>query len=94
MTNGFQNPFLGKLHHILVFGTLISFASQIDIVSLVIENQIPLFLTDMENSRHRLWEGSRNEPTPDVPIEDMFALFRRTKTLLDMYKAVCSKFVV
>lgn len=62
---------------------------QVDIVSLVVEVQIPLFLEDLEKSRKRLFEDSMNGPTPDVPIEDIFALYRRTKTLLGMYKAFC-----
>ncbi|KAF8578886.1 hypothetical protein K439DRAFT_1360906 [Ramaria rubella] len=70
----FPQPLLGRL----------------DLVSLVIESQIPLFLTDVENSRRRLWESSQNQPTPDVPIEDLFALFRRTKTVLGMHSAFCS----
>ncbi|KAF8515697.1 hypothetical protein BU17DRAFT_76803 [Hysterangium stoloniferum] len=65
---------------------------QLDICSLFIESQIPLFLTDVENTRNRLWEGSKNEPTPDVPIEDIFALYRRTKTLLGMYNAFCPNY--
>lgn len=32
-----------------------------------------------------------NGPTPDVPIQDIFALYRRTKTLLGMYDAFCPK---
>lgn len=67
---------------------------QLDLVSLVIESQIPLFLTDLDNSRKRLWESSQNQPTPDVPIEDIFSLFRRTKTLLEMYSVFCPKCVV
>ncbi|GJJ09370.1 hypothetical protein Clacol_003592 [Clathrus columnatus] len=64
---------------------------QLDLVSLIIETQIPLFLTDIENARSRLWEGSKNDPTPDVPIEDIFSLYRRTKTIIAMYTAFCPK---
>lgn len=71
----FPEPLLGKL----------------DLVSLVIECQVPLFLTDLENARARLWEGSKNEPSPDVPIEDMFSLYRRTKAIIAMYTAFCPK---
>ncbi|CAL1698172.1 unnamed protein product [Somion occarium] len=59
----------------------------LDIVSLVLEVQIPMFLQDLDSSRKRLFEDSMNGPTPDVPIQDIFALYRRTKTLLGMYKA-------
>ena len=28
-----------------------------------------------------------NGPTPDVPIQDIFALYRRTTLIMQMYKA-------
>ncbi|OBZ74653.1 Uncharacterized protein C11E3.02c [Grifola frondosa] len=62
---------------------------QLDIVSLILEVQIPHFLMDLDDARKRLFEDSMNGPTPDVPIQDIFALYRRTKTLLGMYKAFC-----
>ena len=65
----------------------------LDIVSLMLEIQIPHFLMDLDDSKKRLFEDSMNGPTPDVPIQDIFALYRRTKTLLGMYKAFCPKFV-
>ena len=42
----------------------------------------------------RLSENSRNGPTPDVPIQDIFSLYRRTKTLMGMYQAFCPKSVL
>lgn len=63
--------------------------SQIDIVALVVEIQIPHFVTDVANSQKRLFEASMNGPTPDVPIQDIFALYRRTKTMMAMYQAYC-----
>ena len=65
----------------------------IDIVSLMLEVQVPHFLMDLDDSKRRLFEDSMNGPTPDVPIQDIFALYRRTKTLLGMYKAFCRKYV-
>ncbi|TDL26893.1 hypothetical protein BD410DRAFT_741178 [Rickenella mellea] len=62
---------------------------QVDLVALVMEAQIPLFLSDLESNKKRLYESSMNGPTPDVPIQDIFALFRRTKTLLEMFNAFC-----
>ncbi|KIP06404.1 hypothetical protein PHLGIDRAFT_30503 [Phlebiopsis gigantea 11061_1 CR5-6] len=62
---------------------------QVDIVSLYIETVVPLYLQDLDSSSKRLFENSRNGPTPDVPIQDIFALYRRTKTLMGMYKAFC-----
>ncbi|KAH8079789.1 hypothetical protein BXZ70DRAFT_901581 [Cristinia sonorae] len=59
----------------------------IDVVSLVVSVQVPMYLQDLESERKRLFEASMNGPTPDVPIQDIFALYRRTKALLGMYKA-------
>ena len=67
------------------------FCRHIDIVSLYIEVVVPLFLQDLDSSSKRLFENSRNGPTPDVPIQDIFALYRRAKTLMGMYKAFCPK---
>ena len=58
----------------------------------MLEIQIPHFLMDLDDSKKRLFEDSMNGPTPDVPIQDIFALYRRTKTLLGMYKAFCPKY--
>ncbi|THG95324.1 hypothetical protein EW026_g6311 [Hermanssonia centrifuga] len=71
----FPEPMLGRL----------------DIVSLYIEVVVPLFLQDLDSDGKRLFDNSRNGPTPDVPIQDIFALYRRTKTLMGMYKAFCTK---
>lgn len=65
--------------------------SHLDIVSLSLESQIPLFLTDLDNTRVPLLEGSRAKP-PEVPLMDVFALYRRTKTLLSMHAAFCPKY--
>ncbi|GLB44150.1 putative munc13 (mammalian uncoordinated) homology domain containing protein [Lyophyllum shimeji] len=64
---------------------------QLDLVSLMVEVTIPHFITDLQNSQRRLFESSMNGPTPDVPIQDIFALYRRTKTLLGMYAAFVPK---
>ncbi|KAI0742851.1 hypothetical protein C8Q80DRAFT_1109139 [Daedaleopsis nitida] len=61
----------------------------LDVVSLMVEVQVPHFLMDLDDSKKRLFEDSMNGPIPDVPIQDIFALYRRTKTLLGMYKAFC-----
>ncbi len=62
-------------------------------MSLVVEVQVPLFLQDLDSSRKRLFEDSMNGPTPDVPIQDIFSLYRRTKLLMGMYKAFVPKYV-
>jgi len=61
----------------------------VDLVSLLVEAAVPLFLNDLETSKKKLFEGSMNGPTPDVPIQDIFSLYRRTRTILDMYEAFC-----
>ncbi|KAG1720650.1 hypothetical protein EDB19DRAFT_1776057 [Suillus lakei] len=43
--------------------------------------------SELQNSSKRLYESSMNGPTPDVPIQDIFSLYRRTQALLSMYKA-------
>ena len=61
----------------------------VDLVSLFVEATVPLFLNDLEGSRKKLFEGSMNGPTPDVPIQDIFSLYRRTQTILGMFEAFC-----
>jgi hypothetical protein len=63
----------------------------VDLVSLVVEAQVPLFISELQNSSKRLHESSMNGPTPDVPIQDIFSLYRRTQALLTMYKAFVSQ---
>jgi hypothetical protein len=60
---------------------------KLDIVSLVVEVTVPHLITDLQNSQKRLFESSMNGPTPDVPIQDIFALYRRARLLLGMYAA-------
>lgn len=60
---------------------------KLDIVPLFVAVVIPCFITDLQKSQKRLFESSMNGPTPDVPIQDIFALYRRTKTLIKMYHA-------
>ncbi|KAJ3516308.1 hypothetical protein NLJ89_g1203 [Agrocybe chaxingu] len=67
----FPQPLLGRL----------------DIVSLFLEVAIPRLVGELQNSQKRLFESSMNGPTPDVPIQDIFALYRRSRMLLGMYRA-------
>ncbi|KAJ7619343.1 hypothetical protein FB45DRAFT_156615 [Roridomyces roridus] len=62
---------------------------QLDLVSLTVEATVPQFVREVLSSQKRLFESSMNGPTPDVPIQDIFALYRRTKTLLSMFSAFC-----
>lgn len=70
---------------------LISIFSHLDLVALVVAVQVPLFIQDVQASQKRLFESSMNGPTPDVPIQDIFALYRRTKMLLEMHEAFVPK---
>ncbi|KAJ7250491.1 hypothetical protein B0H12DRAFT_1120580 [Mycena haematopus] len=56
---------------------------QLDLVPLVVEVQVPQLLRDIDASQKRLLES------PDVPIQDIFTLYRRSKMLLGMYTAFC-----
>ncbi|CAK5271137.1 unnamed protein product [Mycena citricolor] len=62
---------------------------KLDLVSLFVEATIPSFIQEIQSSQKRLFESSMNGPTPDVPIQDIFALYRRSKTLLGMFSAFC-----
>jgi hypothetical protein len=64
----------------------------IDIVALFVGVQIPCFFADLQASGKRLSESSTNGPTPDVPIQDIFALYRRAKVLMSMHEAFCPSF--
>jgi len=52
-----------------------------------VEVVIPLLFGNIELSQKKLFEASMNGPTPDVPIQDIFSLYRRSKTLMKMYQA-------
>jgi hypothetical protein len=56
--------------------------------------QVPFFLDELTQNRQRLFEGAMSGATPDVPIQDVFALYRRTKTLHDMLKAFVPEYVL
>jgi len=58
-------------------------------LALLVEAVVPMFLHDLEASKKKLFEGSMNGPTPDVPIQDIFSLYRRTRTILEMFEAFC-----
>ena len=60
---------------------------KLDIVTLFVAVVVPYLITDLQKSQKRLFESSMNGPTPDVPIQDIFALYRRLKTLMGMYRA-------
>ena len=75
----------------LAIDSSLSGSSRVDLVSLVVEVTVPLFVADLQSSSKKLFESSMNGPTPDVPIQDIFSLYRRTKSLLSMFEAFCPK---
>ena len=91
----FPEPLVGygllRAFFVLVIDHSLSDSSRVDIVSLVVEVTVPLYIADLQSSSKKLFESSMNGPTPDVPIQDIFALYRRTKTLLSMFEAFCPK---
>lgn len=58
-------------------------------VALAVDELIPLFLEELDGSSKRLFQDSMNGPTPDVPIEDVFSLYRRTTMMMQVYKVFC-----
>ncbi|KAH9958139.1 hypothetical protein BC827DRAFT_1269747 [Russula dissimulans] len=44
----------------------------VDLVALLVEGAVPLFLNDLEASKKKLFEGSMNGPTPDAIAADKF----------------------
>lgn len=54
----------------------------------------PHLFTDLQNDQKRLFESSMNGPTPDVPIQDIFTLYRRTTLIMQMYKAFVPEYVL
>ncbi|KAH8831052.1 hypothetical protein DL96DRAFT_806757 [Flagelloscypha sp. PMI_526] len=64
---------------------------QIDLVSLAVGVWVPKFVAGLQEQQKRLFEASMNGPTPDIPIQDIFALYRRLGFLLDMHGAYCER---
>ncbi|KAF9528741.1 hypothetical protein CPB83DRAFT_853670 [Crepidotus variabilis] len=66
----FPDPLLGRLELPCLFAEVV----------------IALFIDEVKASQKRLFEASMNGPTPDVPIQDIFALYRRSRTLVKLLK--------
>ena len=73
----------------MFFSTAKHDRSQLDFASLFAQVVIPGFISDLNTSQKRLYESSMNGPMPDVPIQDIFALYRRTKMLREMHDTFC-----
>ncbi|KZV65898.1 hypothetical protein PENSPDRAFT_655387 [Peniophora sp. CONT] len=67
------------------------FDERLDLVGLFVEVVVPCFVAELEGGRKRLFESAMNGPTPDVPIQDVFALYRRTRTLLEMFEGLVKR---
>jgi len=93
LSKRFPDPLFGYIRPFLPRYQADVFCSQVDLVSLVVGVQVPLFVGNVLSSQKRLFESSMNGPTPDVPIQDIFTLYRRTKMLLDMHTAFCPQCV-
>ena len=64
----------------------------LDLPGILMESTVPLYLDDLEGNKKAIMEGTKNEPHPDVPIEDIFSLFRRSRTLISTFIEVCPRF--
>ena len=60
----------------------------IDPVSLILEKQVPLYLDDLDSMRGQIIERATREREP-LAFEDIFALYKRVKSLLKMHIAFC-----
>lgn len=70
------------------------FDDRLDLCGLFVEVAVPCFLAELEGSRKRLFESAMNGPTPDVPIQDVFALYRRTRILAEMFEGLVKQCVL
>ncbi|KAF8756018.1 Munc13 (mammalian uncoordinated) homology domain [Rhizoctonia solani] len=61
----------------------------IDLVSLVVESQIPLYLGDLEDQRTPLYNATCTANPPTTSIDSVFNLYRRVGSLLKLHAAFC-----
>ncbi|KAJ1301450.1 hypothetical protein OPQ81_008708 [Rhizoctonia solani] len=61
----------------------------IDLVSLVVESQIPLYLGDLEDQRMPLYNATCTANPPTTSIDSVFSLYRRVGSLLKLHAAFC-----
>lgn len=61
----------------------------VDIVSLVVESQVPLYLGDLEDQRETLYVASVVTNPPTTSIDAVFDLYRRVGSLLKLHAAFC-----
>lgn len=64
----------------------------IDPVSLVLEKQVPLYLDDLDSMKAQIVDHATRERDP-LAFEDIFALYKKVGSLLQMHKAFCPESV-
>jgi hypothetical protein len=65
----------------------------VDIVSLVVESQVPLYLGDLEDQRALLYAATVTANPPTTSIDSVFDLYRRVGGLLKLHAAFCPECV-
>lgn len=83
----FREPLVGCVLPLCIFTVVHSRQSRVELGALMVEIEVPLFVTDLEKAAEKLRISSMSGPNPDVPIQDIFSLYKRTKTMLSMYEA-------
>ncbi|QRW12124.1 hypothetical protein RhiLY_11123 [Ceratobasidium sp. AG-Ba] len=61
----------------------------VDIVSLVVESQVPLYLGDLEDQREALYAATVTSNPPATSVDTVFDLYRRVGSLLKLHAAFC-----
>lgn len=61
----------------------------IDLVSLVVESQVPLYLGDLEDQKVPLYNATCTANPPTTSIDSVFNLYRRVGSLLKLHAAFC-----
>ncbi|KAG8766230.1 hypothetical protein FRC12_007013 [Ceratobasidium sp. 428] len=61
----------------------------VDIVSLVVESQVPLYLGDLEDQRDQLYSATVSGNPPPTSIDAVFDLYQRAKVILKLHAAFC-----
>ncbi|KAF8603980.1 hypothetical protein BDV93DRAFT_522773 [Ceratobasidium sp. AG-I] len=61
----------------------------VDIVSLVVESQVPLYLGDLEDQREVLFAATVTADPPTTSVDSVFDLYRRVGSLLKLHAAFC-----
>lgn len=69
--------------------TLTLATRNIDLVSLVVESQVPLYLGDLEDQKVPLYNATCTANPPTTSIDSVFNLYRRVGSLLKLHAAFC-----